>query len=65
MVGMAKAAADKVPAARKLFDTASAVLGYDLLDVCVNGPPERLNDTVVSLRKVAEEATSTRLSRMS
>ena len=35
-------------AAKKLFDRASEVLGYDLLDVCVNGPAEKLNSTVVS-----------------
>ena len=31
-----------------LFDRAAAVLGYDLLDVCTNGPAERLNATDVS-----------------
>jgi [acyl-carrier-protein] S-malonyltransferase len=35
-------------AAKSLFDHASAVLGYDLLDVCLNGPAERLNATDVS-----------------
>ncbi|OAI54680.1 malonyl CoA-ACP transacylase [Planctomycetaceae bacterium SCGC AG-212-F19] len=33
---------------RRLFDEARAILGYDLLDVCLNGPAERLNATVVS-----------------
>jgi [acyl-carrier-protein] S-malonyltransferase len=46
-VGMGKALCDALPAARHLFDQASAVLGYDLLDVCA-GPAERLNSTVVS-----------------
>jgi [acyl-carrier-protein] S-malonyltransferase len=31
-----------------LFDQASAVLGYDLLALCANGPAERLNATDVS-----------------
>jgi [acyl-carrier-protein] S-malonyltransferase len=35
-------------AAKSLFDHASSVLGYDLLDVCLNGPAERLNATDVS-----------------
>jgi len=47
-VGMGKALCDTLPAARQLFDQASAVLGYDLLDVCANGPAERLNSTAVS-----------------
>src|SRR5262249_27141953 len=29
-------------------DDAAAILGYDLLDVCVNGPAARLGSTVVS-----------------
>src|SRR5204862_1822271 len=37
-----------LPAARRLFDEASAVLGYDLLEVCGKGPVERLNSTAVS-----------------
>jgi [acyl-carrier-protein] S-malonyltransferase len=47
-VGMAKALCDTLPAARQLFADASQVLGYDLLDVCLNGPAERLNSTAVS-----------------
>jgi [acyl-carrier-protein] S-malonyltransferase len=39
---------DDSPAARRLFDQAAAVLGYDLLDACRNGPAERLNTTAVS-----------------
>jgi [acyl-carrier-protein] S-malonyltransferase len=31
-----------------LFSEASALLGYDLLDICVHGPAERLNSTAVS-----------------
>src|ERR1700722_8220371 len=47
-VGMAKALNDTLPAARRLFDEAAALLGYDLLDFCVNGPAEKLNSTVIS-----------------
>jgi [acyl-carrier-protein] S-malonyltransferase len=45
---MAKALCDSLPAARQLFGEAADILGYNLLDVCVNGPALRLNSTVVS-----------------
>jgi len=47
-VGMGRAVCETLPAARKLFDDAAAVLGYDLLDVCTKGPADRLNATDVS-----------------
>jgi [acyl-carrier-protein] S-malonyltransferase len=47
-VGMGRQLAETLPAARQLFTEASELLGYDLLDVCVNGPAERLNSTAVS-----------------
>jgi [acyl-carrier-protein] S-malonyltransferase len=47
-VGMAKGLCEALPAAREMFRQASAALGYDLLDVCANGPAERLNSTAVS-----------------
>ena len=47
-VGMAGALAATLPAAKALFDRAATHLGYDLLEVCVNGPAERLNTTAVS-----------------
>jgi [acyl-carrier-protein] S-malonyltransferase len=47
-VGMGNSVCDSLPAARELFTRASALLGYDLLDVCVQGPAERLNSTAVS-----------------
>jgi [acyl-carrier-protein] S-malonyltransferase len=47
-VGMAGELCRSLPAAKALFDEASAVLGYDLLSVCVAGPAERLNATDVS-----------------
>jgi len=36
------------PAAKELFDKASKILGYDLLDKCINGPKEDLDTTAVS-----------------
>lgn len=47
-VGMAGPLCRALPAAHARFQEASAALGYDLLDVCVNGPAERLNATDVS-----------------
>src|SRR5437763_1201623 len=47
-VGMGQALCDALPAAKQLFDTASGILGYDLLGVCIGGPPEKLNATDVS-----------------
>lgn len=41
-VGMGKDLAEGIPAARALFDRASAALGYDLADICFNGPIEKL-----------------------
>jgi [acyl-carrier-protein] S-malonyltransferase len=47
-VGMAGALCASLPAAKSLFDQASAVLGYDLLALCVNGPADKLNATDIS-----------------
>jgi [acyl-carrier-protein] S-malonyltransferase len=47
-VGMGRALVDAYPAARQCFEEARAILGYDLLDVCLNGPKERLDATDVS-----------------
>lgn len=47
-VGMAKELCSEVPAAKQLFDRASDILGYDLLQVCVEGPKEKLDSTAVS-----------------
>ncbi len=44
-VGMARALCSELPAADQLFDQASAVVGYDLRQLCFEGPPERLNST--------------------
>ena len=46
-VGMGKSLFDAVPAAAQLYARASEILGYDLTDVCFNGPAEKLNSTAV------------------
>ncbi|MCS7234522.1 MAG: ACP S-malonyltransferase [Armatimonadota bacterium] len=44
-VGMGVELAEAFPAARTLFDRASSVLGFDLLELCRTGPEERLQQT--------------------
>jgi [acyl-carrier-protein] S-malonyltransferase len=44
-VGMGTAVCAQLPAARALFDRASSVLGYDLYDLCANGPAAKLDAT--------------------
>ena len=47
-VGMLGDWCDGHPAALELFTRASAILGYDLADICRHGPAEKLNATSVS-----------------
>jgi len=47
-VGMCQELVQTCPAAKELFDKASEMLGYDLLDRCLNGPKEVLDTTAVS-----------------
>ena len=47
-VGMGKSIADRFPAARDLYNRASEILGYDLAQLCFEGPAERLDATVIS-----------------
>jgi [acyl-carrier-protein] S-malonyltransferase len=47
-VGMGRQAAEALPAARRLYDRANEVLGYDLAKLCFEGPAEELDSTVVS-----------------
>ncbi len=47
-VGMGRQAAESLPAARRLFDRANEVLGYDLARLCFEGPAEELDSTVIS-----------------
>ncbi|KAL4587802.1 hypothetical protein LXL04_000676 [Taraxacum kok-saghyz] len=43
-VGMGQEA-QKVPAAAELYNKANEILGFDILDVCINGPKEKLDST--------------------
>ena len=44
-IGMGRWLCETYPAARRLFDEAAEVLGYDLADICWNGPEQTLNAT--------------------
>lgn len=47
-VGMGQLLVDSTPPAKALFDKAAGILGYDLLQVCHEGPAEKLDSTVYS-----------------
>jgi len=47
-VGMGRVALETVPAVRTLFDEAREILGYDLAEICLYGPKEKLDSTAVS-----------------
>ena len=47
-VGMGQQLFDSLPAAKALFEQANEILGYDLANVCFDGPSEKLNSTVYS-----------------
>lgn len=47
-VGMGVTIAEKHAPSRELFQSASEILGYDLLEVCRSGPKEHLDKTEVS-----------------
>ncbi|NOX20190.1 MAG: ACP S-malonyltransferase [Nitrospirae bacterium] len=44
-VGMGKALYEKYPLAKETFDEASEVLGYDMAELCFNGPKQELDRT--------------------
>ncbi|KAJ7521190.1 hypothetical protein O6H91_19G042100 [Diphasiastrum complanatum] len=46
-LGMGKEAFS-LPAATALFEKAKEILGYDLLEICIEGPKEKLDSTVIS-----------------
>jgi [acyl-carrier-protein] S-malonyltransferase len=45
---MGRRLADSLPAARRLYDRANGVLGYDLAKLCFEGPAEELDSTIYS-----------------
>ncbi|MBL8850509.1 MAG: ACP S-malonyltransferase, partial [Planctomycetaceae bacterium] len=47
-VGMGRKIADQFPQARRLFDQANEILGYDLAKLCWEGPAAQLDATDVS-----------------
>ncbi len=47
-VGMGRQIAEKYPAARRLFERAAAILGYDLATKCFEGPVGELDTTVIA-----------------
>lgn len=47
-VGMGKTLTAEIPAAAALFDQANEILGYDLKKLCLEGPAEELDSTVIS-----------------
>lgn len=47
-VGMGKTIAERFPAARDLYTRAGEILGFDLAQLCFEGPAERLDTTVIS-----------------
>ncbi len=47
-VGMGAESTSELPAAKALFDSASEILGYDLLKLCLEGPADQLDATVHS-----------------
>jgi [acyl-carrier-protein] S-malonyltransferase len=47
-VGMGRDIVEQYPQARSLFERAKAIVGYDLQQLCLEGPEERLNATAVS-----------------
>jgi [acyl-carrier-protein] S-malonyltransferase len=47
-VGMGRDLAASLPAAKELYDRARQILGYDLAQICFEGPAEQLDSTVYS-----------------
>ena len=47
-MGMGRVLVESTPAAREVFERANAILGYDLLAICLEGPAEKLDSTVYS-----------------
>jgi len=47
-VGMGKDLAEQYPQANALFDRANEIVGYDLKQICFEGPDEKINATTIS-----------------
>jgi len=47
-VGMGQRLYESLPAARRMYDRAGEVLGYDLARLCFEGPAEQLDSTIFS-----------------
>jgi [acyl-carrier-protein] S-malonyltransferase len=47
-VGMGSTLYDALPAARRLYEEAAQILGYDLAELCLRGPEAKLNATAIS-----------------
>lgn len=47
-VGMGRQLVETTPAAKQVFQRAAGILGYDLLQICLEGPAEKLDSTVYS-----------------
>jgi [acyl-carrier-protein] S-malonyltransferase len=47
-IGMGRSIAEKVPAARQLYEQADDILGFGLSRLCFEGPPAELDRTAVS-----------------
>src|SRR5437868_13833467 len=47
-VGMGRALVESAPQAKEVFDRAAQILDYDLLNICLSGPAEKLDSTVHS-----------------
>ncbi|MSR80329.1 MAG: [acyl-carrier-protein] S-malonyltransferase [Gemmataceae bacterium] len=47
-VGMGVALAEKYASVQSLYDKAAQILGFNLLEICKNGPAERINATDIS-----------------
>ena len=47
-IGMGRRLVEQYPRARELFDSATEILGYDLAELCFEGPAERLDSTIIS-----------------
>ena len=48
IVGMGKDFYDAEPAAKQIFDKANEITGFNLAQICFEGPEDKLNSTVIS-----------------